>query len=243
MFIETLDSFPEEMRGDFVETEMDGKKGYMHKTDEPLLNSLKNAKAEREKYRTDAEDAKGRLTNIEKEQQTKIQQARAEALEQARSKGDVSAVEERYQQQMADLEKRSGETLKERDDRIEKLSGTLKSRERSLLASKLANELANDAGRDLFTDVVQSRIDVDLDTGKTVFLNADGSASSLDLDGFKKEIEADSRLAPLLKSRVVTTGGGLVNGSNGTGSASFSKGNLGGSREERKAAIAKRFNL
>ena len=123
------------------------------------------------------------------------------------------------------------------------MTNQIKTEKRSALVSDLAAELATEKGSRAFKALVQSRIDVDAETGKVTFLNDDGSASSLDLNGFKAELMKDDSLSPLLKADLVTQGGGNVKGSNGDGRTSFAQGNMGGTREEREAAIAKRFKL
>lgn len=220
----------------------DGDK-YVPAKDAKLKSTLDELDGKYKSADQKAKELEERLSGYEQQKKADIEKAREEALEQARSKGDVKEIEQRYQQQLEDLQKRSEESETKYKETVSNLTSTLKTREKGLLAAKLASDLATDDGRDLFADVVQSRIDVDASTGKPIFLNADGSASALDLDGFKKELESDSRLKPLLRSKAVTTGGGLANGSNGKGSASTVKGNLGGNRDERKAAIAERFNL
>ncbi len=222
MFVENLEKFPEEMHGEFVETEMDGKKGYMHKSDEPLLNSLRNAKSEREDFKKQLEDVNTKLSGFEEAKKAEIEKARNEALESARSKGDVKAIEERYQQQMADMEKRTSETEQQYKDRIDKLTGNLKSQTKTAVVTDIAKELSTDVGYKAFKTLIASRIDVDVETGKTIFLNEDGSASSLDMKGFMEELKKDDSYKPLLKSGVVTQGGGNANG-NGDGSASTVK--------------------
>ena len=51
MFVENIEDLPESMRGDFVESERDGKKGYQHKDTIALANAMKHAKAEREQLK------------------------------------------------------------------------------------------------------------------------------------------------------------------------------------------------
>lgn len=60
--------------------------------------------------------------------------------------------------------------------------------------------------------MIESRIDYDPETGKTIFLNEDGSASSLDLAGFKAEISKSDLYAPVIKASVNT--GGIAKGNN-----------------------------
>lgn len=222
MFIETLDSYPDELKADFVPTEMDGKKGFMHKTDTALVNSLKNAKTEREAFKLQLDEVSTKLNGFEESKKSEIEAARNEAMENARSKGDVKAIEERYQQQMADAEKRASETNQQYQERIDKLTGNLKSKTKTAVISDIAKELSTDVGYNLFKKVLADRIDVDVETGKEIYLNEDGSASSLDKKGFMDELLKDDSFKPLLKSGVVTQGGGNVSGS-GEGSASTAK--------------------
>lgn len=163
-------------------------------------------------------------------------EAERAALEKLKKEGKVDEI-------VADAERRIGETAKQYQERLTKLENQIKTEKRSALVSDLASELATDLGLTAFKRLVSSRIDVDAETGKITFLNDDGSASSLDLAGFKAELSKDPVLAPVLKASVATRGGGLVNGSNQSGGASFGKGNLGGSRSEREAAIAAKFKL
>ena len=62
MFVESLEKLPEELRGDFVESEFNGKKGFQHKDTIALANSLKNAKAERDQYRTKATEYESQMS-------------------------------------------------------------------------------------------------------------------------------------------------------------------------------------
>ena len=85
MFLESLEKLPEELRSEFVESEFNGKKGYQHKDTVALANSLKNAKAERDQYRTKASEHEWQMAE-------KIEEAKRKALEEAKSKGDVDAI-------------------------------------------------------------------------------------------------------------------------------------------------------
>lgn len=158
----------------------------------------------------DGLDAK--LREFEKGEQAKIEAAQAAALEKLKKEGKVDEI-------VADIERRNGETVKQFQERIERMTNQIKTEKRSALVSDLAAELATEKGSRAFKALVQSRIDVDAETGKVTFLNDDGSASSLDLNGFKAELMKDDSLSPLLKADLVTQGGGNANGNAG-GSAS-----------------------
>ena len=218
---EQFEKVPDFLRADYVQ---DGEV-YRHASD------LKVGKL---KSSLDGLDQK--LKEFEKGEQAKIEAAQAAALEKLKKEGKVDEI-------LADAERRIGETQKQFNERFERMANQIKTEKRSALVSDLAAELATDKGSSAFKALVQSRIDVDAETGKVTFLNDDGSASSLDLSGFKAELMKDDSLSPLLKADLVTQGGGNVKGSNGDGRTSFAQGNMGGSRAEREAAIAKRFKL
>lgn len=241
MFVESLDKLPEDLRGDFVESEFNGKKGFQHKDTIALANSLKNAKAERDQYRTKATEYETQMSEAEKRAQERIEEAKRKALEDARSKGDVEAIEKRYQEQMADLEKRT-------EERTRKAVETeFKSKEAKQKQASLAKELGLQYGvdkdaADTIRELLEKRIQIDAETGKEIYLDENGGATSLDRAGFEKEFFNSPRVIRLVKADVATSGGGMANGNNGAGGAS-SGGNFGGTREEREAAIAKKFNL
>jgi len=209
MFVEKLDEVPEIWRDKFVEVEVDGKKGYQDKDSLELKQLAFNVKEENKTI-------KGRLTEFEKQQAEKLAEAERKAFEKLKAEGKTDEI-------IADLERRNGETVKQFQDRIERLTNSIKTEKRSAIVADLASELATDSGSKAFKRLVASRIDVDPETGKITFLNDDGGASSLDLAGFKAELLKDDSFAPLLKSGVVTKGGGNAQGSNGQGGANNPK--------------------
>ena len=215
MFVENIEDLPESMRGDFVESERDGKKGYQHKDTIALANAMKHAKAEREQL-------KEKLSAFEASQQAAIDKAKADALEEARTKGDVKAIEERYQQQMADLERRVRE---EERAVVLKEIGEKTSKEKAIsIADQIGAALGVDefAGQNI-SDLIRSRVTVDAATGKEVYYDAKGSALSVDKKGFMAELKKDPRFKLLIKSEPSTTGGGKTQGSGGGGAPSQKK--------------------
>lgn len=209
MFVESLDKVPEDWRDQFVEVEIDGKKGYQDKDSLALKQLAFNVKEENK-------TVKSRLSEFEKQQAEKLAEAERKALEKLKAEGKTDEI-------IADLERRHGETAKEFQSRIDRLTNSIKTEKRSALVADLASELATDSGSKAFKRLVADRIDIDPETGKVTFLNDDGGASSLDLAGFKAELLKDDSFAPLLKAGVVTKGGGNAQGSTGQGGASKPK--------------------
>ena len=219
--LEQFEQVPDFLKADYIQ-------------DGEVFRHASDLKVGKLKSSLDGLDAK--LKEFEKGEQAKIEAAQAAALDRLKKEGKVDEI-------LADAERRIGETQKQFQERYEKMSNQIKTEKRSALVADLAAEIATDKGSRAFKALVQSRIDVDAETGKVTFLNDDGSASSLDLSGFKAELMKDDSLSPLLKADLVTQGGGKANGSNGDGRTSFGKGNMGGTREERKAAIAAKYKL
>lgn len=224
---------------DFVKSDYEKSGDVYRPVAEGKLSELKGKMNDLDvKFKT----ANSRIEEIERTKAQEIELAKEEALKTARSKGDVAAIEKRYQEQMADLEKRSGETVKQYQDRIEKMAGTIKAKERSLVVGDIAKELKIfDDSEKAFSKLIADRIDVDPETGKVTFLDENGGATSLDKAGFVAELAKDSAYDRMRQAE--SNRGGVATGNNGTRDGVSNKANFGGSREERKAAIAKRFNI
>ena len=174
------------------------------------------------KVRMDALDAKyqaaqQKITDGEAAQAAAIEAARAEALEQARSKGDVSAVEKRYQEQMADLERRTSEVTAALQAKLDTMANNTKTQGRAALVADVATQLrVFDDSRKQFSKLISDRIDIDPETGKAIFLNEDGGASSLDKAGFIAELAKDPSYNRLRQAEA--NQGGSAGGNNGSSS-------------------------
>ena len=181
------------------------------------------------------------LEDFEAQKAAEIEAEKAKAMEEARNSKDVEAIEKRYQEQMADLEKRSYEKGKtEAHNEFKAQQAKLKA---NGIVDKVAMSIAvdNDAA-EVISDLIRNRIEIDPDTGAEVFKDAKGSALSVSRDEFVSELKKEAKFKRLVKADIATNGGGLVNGSGVSGSAT-SKANMGGSQQERAAAIAQKFNL
>lgn len=154
----------------------------------------------------------GKLTEYEQKQSERQAEAERKALEKLKSEGKVDEI-------LADAERRIGETTKQFQERFEKMTNQIKTEKRSSIVADLAASMATDKGSKAFKSLIASRIDIDAESGKVTYLNEDGSASSLDLAGFKAELIKDDSLSPLLKADIVTNGGGNLNGNNDGGAS------------------------
>ena len=199
---ELYDTLPEAVKADYVKTD----DGYQHGGFVKLKGSLNELDG---KYK----ETESRLTEFEKAQEEKLTQARQEAYEKAVKEGNVEEIEKRYKEQLEDAQKRAGETESQYKNRLDAMAN----REKSAIATELSG-MALDSLSGAFKKLVSERISIDTDTGKEIYLNADGSASSLDRDGFINELKQDPLFRPMIKADLPTNGGGEVNG-NTNGSA------------------------
>lgn len=183
-----------------------------------------------------------KLKEIEAGKAAEIEAARVKGLEEAKTKGDVAEVEKRYQEQMADAVKRARED--ERNSVTKELSQKQADTKASGIADTIGANLAVDKdAAEVIAELIKQRVKVDPETGKEYFLDASGSALSVNRSGFEAMLTKEGKFKHLVKAAIATNGAGGANGSNSGGSASSGKGNLGGDRKAREAAIAQRFNL
>lgn len=204
---EDFEALPEKAQAAFV---LDGEE-YVPVKDAKLKQTLNDVD---NKYK----ELQKQLSTYEEQKKQEIEEARNKAMEEARSKGDVKAIEERYQQQMADLEKRVREEAKS------EAMKEFKTGQAELSANALADKIGLTLGVDtesgeLIADAIRKRIKIDPETGEKIFHDAKGSALSIKEDEFIKEVAAEKRFARLVKADLATTGGGNAKGSTG-GSAS-----------------------
>lgn len=240
MFVEKLEDLPESMRGDFVESEFDGKTGYQHKDTVALKNAMKNAKDERDRYKTKFGELESRLNEFEEAKAREIEEAKTKALEEARTAGDVAAIEKRYQEQMQDLEKRSYE--KGRLEAASEFKQRQAQQQASAIVDKIAMTIAVDSdSADIISDLIRSRVEIDAETGKEIYKDSKGGALSVNRDEFMKELKSEAKFKRLIKADVATSGGGLANGSgNGSGAGRPSNKN---SRADKVARLQQRYNI
>ncbi len=224
--IDTLDGVDEAVRA--LYTEKDGKfvlgieglpqqedvSGLKAKVDE-LLGEKKAA----EKARKDAEE-----------------QARLEREEAARKSGNVEELErswsEKYNRREAEL-----------NGMLEQERGTLSTQIRDLTvgrtATDIASALAIPGSAKALLPHIERRLSVEQRDGKpvVVVLDQQGKLSAATLDELKAEFANDTAFAPLIAGSKAS-GGGAAGAGGGGGAA---KGKIGGTKEERQAAIASRF--
>jgi hypothetical protein len=224
--LDSLDGVDESVRA--LYTEKDGKfvlgiEGLPQQEDVSGLKSkveeLLSEKKAAEKARREAEDA-----------------ARAEREEAARKSGNVEELEkswlEKYNRREAEL---NGMLEQERGS----LSGQIRDLTVGRTATDIASALAIPGSAKALLPHIERRLCVEQRDGKpvVVVLDQQGKLSAATLDELKAEFANDTAFAPLIAGSKAS-GGGASGAGNGGGAA---KGNIGGTKTERTAAIASKF--
>lgn len=219
------EQLPEKARAAFVQ---DGEQ-FVPAKDAKLkqtLNDLDN------KYR----ETSAKLTEYESRQQQQQAEAERKALEKLKAEGKVDEI-------LADADRRIGESAKAYEERIAKMTEVAKSGRRDEIISDLSSYAA-DKFKPAFKKLAAQLVDYDPLTGKEIYFNEDGSASSATnrAEFLREVLQKSDTFEMMLKGSPTTTGGGLANG-NSSGSALGMAGKVDGSKNERAAYYAKKFKL
>jgi len=178
----------------------------------------------------------GEKKAAEKKAREAEEAARLEREELARKSGNVEELEkswsEKYSRREAEL-----------SAMLEQERGTLSTQIRDLTvgrtATDIASALAIPGSAKALLPHIERRLSVEQRDGKpvVVVLDQQGKLSAATLDELKAEFANDSAFAPLIAGSKAS-GGGAAGAGGGGGAA---KGKIGGTKEERQAAIASRF--
>lgn len=182
------------------------------------------------------EELLGEKKAAEKARKDAEEQARLEREEAARKSGNVEELEkswsEKYSRREAEL-----------NGMLEQERGTLSTQIRDLTvgrtATDIASALAIPGSAKALLPHIERRLSVEQRDGKpvVVVLDQQGKLSAATLDELKAEFANDTAFAPLIAGSKAS-GGGAAGAGGGGGAA---KGKIGGTKEERQAAIASRF--
>ena len=178
----------------------------------------------------------GEKKAAEKKAREAEETARLEREELARKSGNVEELEkswsEKYNRREAEL-----------NGMLEQERGTLSTQIRDLTvgrtATDIASALAIPGSAKALLPHIERRLSVEQRDGKpvVVVLDQQGKLSAATLDELKAEFANDTAFAPLIAGSKAS-GGGAAGAGGGGGAA---KGKIGGTKEERQAAIASRF--
>jgi hypothetical protein len=211
--VEDINEIPEKFRADYVEVKEGDKTLWRNKA----FSALKEVNEKLKGKFTTASEKASAYDKLQEDLEAKRVKDEADRIAGLHDKKDYKGLLDELQQKYADLEKRAGETQKQFDERVGNLQSKISTKAVESTIADLS-ELATDDGKKSFKRLVKDRIKYDPETEKYTFLDEDGGATSLDLAGFKREIENSDMYAPLLKAKV-SVGGFGRNATKGTGGA------------------------
>lgn len=204
---EQFDQMPEFMQSSYS---LDGDV-YKHAGVVKMKGSMNDLNAKLVTQKGDFDNLNTRLTDFESSKAAEIEAAKAQALEQARNKGEVESIEEIYKQKMTDLETRTIASTRAEVEKEYTLKGVQSQAKLELTEMVSAMKPIDDNAKRFIEDHLKGRQSIE--DGKIIYYNVDGSASSLDKAGLTTEL-IDSALFKSLSSYTPpTNGGGLMNGS------------------------------
>ena len=205
---EQYEQVPEFLRGDYTEVDGVYKHAGMLKVKQTAndLNSKLKAKD------TEFASLSDRLTVFEQKEADAIKAKTDKELESAKSTGDIDTVLKQHSEQMADLERRTAAKVKA--ETLAEVSKEQAEKDDASHSKEIAITLAVDGAQGDLNALISRRISHN-EQGERIYLNSDGSASTMDKLAFLEDIKQKHKW--LVKPAVTTTGGGLSNGNNGNG--------------------------
>jgi len=191
-----------------------------------LTKGIEALKSKNDELLTETKAAKAAKREAE-------EKAKAEAEELARKSGNIEALEKSWQEKLAKAQADAQRT-------IDALQGSITTMTVDNVAVRLANEIAVPGSADILIPHIKARLAAEQRDGQfvTVVRDSAGKPSAASLDDLKTEFTTSPAFAPVIVGSKAS-GGGAGGGSKGGGAAP--NGDMGGSREERLAAIAARY--
>jgi hypothetical protein len=162
--------------------------------------------------------------------------AQAEREEAARKSGDVEGLERSWSEKYNKLQSELGGQLEQERN---SLQGQIRDLTVGRTATDIASSLAIPGSAEALLPHIERRLSVEQRDGRpvVVVLDKQGKLSASTLDELKAEFANNAAFAPLIAGSKAS-GGGASGAGNGGGAA---KGNIGGTKTERTAAIASKF--
>ena len=188
------------------------------------VSGLKSALA---KEKSNAKEARAKLKTIS-------DKATSDAADAAEKSGDIDKMK-------SNLREIFDKDIEKRDTTIHNQRAKLQELLIRDEASKMAVELAVDSDAvEVLTEYIQHRLSIDDSDGdfETVVVGTNGKPTGLSVSEFSAKLAGNKSLARLLKA---SDGQGSGATKTGTGSSKV-HGNMGGSKDERIAAIKARMN-
>lgn len=150
----------------------------------------------------------------EAETQRLIEEAREQALEEAKSKNNVDEILRLEREKLEDEEKR----INSQREELTSIKQELANDKLNNVIDQLSNHVVSHL-QPAFKRIIKAYIDVNIDTREVTYLNEDGSASSLNTADFVKDLAERDTFKPFMKASLATDGKGILNGDGGGSTA------------------------
>ena len=208
---EQYEQLPEFVREDYV---LDGE-SYKHAGVMKMKGTLNDLNSKLETQKNEYGQLNTQLSEFQQSKAAEIEQARADALAQAVTKGDKDDIEAIYEQKMADLKERTAKEVRSEVENEFRLKGVQAQADLELTELVAGLKPKDDFSARLIKDHLKGRQEVQ--DGKIIYFNEDGGASTLDKAGLLAELRESPMFKPLSSYVPTVNGGGKMQGSNGGG--------------------------
>lgn len=206
-------ALPEKAKNAFT---LDGEQ-YVPVKDAKLKSTLDDLDGKFKTAEQRAKELEQRLASFEEAKKAELAAEREKALEEARTKGDVKAIEERYQQQVADVERQTAERV--RAEVLKEVAAEKAKDRKAALIAELSMIGVDEDAREAVAFLLVSHVDVDPETGKEFYLDENGGAMAVDKKGAIEAFKKMRKFRRLVDSGVTTKGTPNATGSGGGGAA------------------------
>lgn len=197
---EQYDGLPDYAKEAFAQ---DGEK-WIPAKDAKLKSTLDNLDKQYKTAEQRAQELEGKLSEYTSKEAERQKEAEKAAFEKMKKDGKIDEI-------LEDQRKRFEAEKAELTERMTKTQQAIVNKAVGSIAADLSAEIATDKGRALVKKEIASRVQYDPEQDKYTFLSEDGSATSLDLAGFKADLLKSDTLSPLIKAQF-SSGGGAEGG-------------------------------
>lgn len=206
---EQFDSLPDYAKEAFSQ---DGDQ-WIPAKDAKLKGTLDNLDKEYKTAQQRAAELEGQLSEYTAKEAERTKAAQDAAFEKMKKEGKIDEI-------LEDQRKRFADEKAATDERFTTLQKRVIDKAVGSVATDLASEIATDKGRALVKKEIASRVQYNPEQDRYTFLSEDGSATSLDLAGFKADLLKSDTLSPLIKAQFSSGGGAEGGTGKNAGSAS-----------------------
>lgn len=211
--VDDINEVPEKYRGDYVQVKEGDKEIWRNKG----FMALKETS---EKYKSRVTELGEKATAYDKlqaEREEERRKAEEDRLKGLHDKKDYERLWKEEEQKRKDLEKRSGETTKQFEERLKAANDKMSAKAVDSLLGDFSG-MFTPSGQKTAKRLLKDMVKFDAEQETYTFLDEDGGVTSLDVDGFKAYVNSSDLFSSLLLAQV-SQGGHGKNAQKGGGAA------------------------